>query len=258
MEDAGKKNILILVPHPDDEIVACMAALRRAQQTGACVFALYLTHGCLARHTLWPWQRKNYEKYVERRRKESEEVAAYLSITSLGRSMRAARHLWCDLPIVFDEICQVLKRHPIDEVWVPAYEGGNADHDALNAVGTILSKRVKVIEFAEYNYNHGTKSSQKFLFVNGSESDLYLTSEEQKTKRFALDLYQSEKINLNYVDIKRESHRPLVCYDYSVPAHKGILWYQRFQWVPFRHPRVDFTDPQQVSNAILEFMATQA
>ena len=39
------QRILILVPHPDDEVVAGCAAIGRAQAAGAKIFALYLTHG---------------------------------------------------------------------------------------------------------------------------------------------------------------------------------------------------------------------
>lgn len=251
------KHILILVPHPDDEVVACAAALRRAQEQGADVYALYLTHGCLARETLWPWQRKNYDQYVARRRSESEKVSEYLGITPIGRPQRAARHLWCELPEVFSEIQQAIQHYKIDEVWLPAYEGGNADHDGLNALGTLLLPHVKVIEFAEYNYFKGRTHSQEFPYPNGSETVLTLTPEEKAQKRSALDLYGSEKLNLSYVKTERECFRSLAHYDYGKPPHPGTLWYQRFQWVPFRHPQVDFTNPQDVCRALVQFLADQ-
>ena len=72
----------------------------------------------------------------------------------------------------------------------------------------------------------------------------------------ALALYKSEKQNLNYVDVKQEAFRPLAIYNYEQPPHPGTLWYARFQWVPFRHPRVDFTKPHEVSETITRFLAT--
>ncbi len=35
--------------------------------------------------------------------------------------------------------------------------------------------------------------------------------------------------------------RPFAGYDYARPPHPGVLFYQRFQWVWPRHPRVDYT-----------------
>ena len=45
----GPRRILILAPHPDDEIVACGIAALRARAAGARVFVLYLTTGIPAR-----------------------------------------------------------------------------------------------------------------------------------------------------------------------------------------------------------------
>ena len=77
-----------------------------------------------------------------------------------------------------------------------------------------------------------------------------LTDAERELKQKVLALYVSEKSNLNYVKTDRESYRPLAAYDYTKPPHPEKLWYTRFQWVPFRHPRVDFTKPAEVSQAI--------
>ena len=38
------KRILIIIPHPDDEVVGCTAAIARAQAQGARIYAIYLGH----------------------------------------------------------------------------------------------------------------------------------------------------------------------------------------------------------------------
>jgi hypothetical protein len=55
---------------------------------------------------------------------------------------------------------------------------------------------------------------------------------------------------------RRKQFRPLAAYDYSKPPHEGKLWYERFQWVPLRHPRVDYTSCDEVSGAITDFLRT--
>jgi LmbE family N-acetylglucosaminyl deacetylase len=248
------KRILILVPHPDDEVVACCAAIGQAQQADAKIFTLYLTHGCIARETLWAWQRKNYENYVERRREEAAIVARFLGITSLNWPVRPARHLWQDMDGIHNEILIAIEQNAIDQVWVPAFEGGNPDHDALNAIASLLKDKVSVLEFAEYNFLGGKAQSQNFPAANGNEHVLQLTPEERAIKREALKLYKSEKSNLNYVKTEREAYRPLATYLYNHPPHEGKLWYTRFQWVPFKHPRVDFTKPEEVAQSITKFL----
>jgi LmbE family N-acetylglucosaminyl deacetylase len=248
------KRILIAVPHPDDEVVACAAAIGRARQAGTEIFALYLTHGCIAQEVRWPWDRKHHDAHVARRRAQTEQAAKFLSITPVGWSPRPARHLWRELSKVREEIRVAIAAHGIDQLWVPAYEGGNADHDGLNAVGTQLKQQISVIEFAEYNFFGGNAHSQKFPIHNGTEQTIILTPEERAKKTAALALYKSEKSNLNYVKTERECWRPLAAYDYARPPHPGTLWYARFQWVPFQHPRVDFTKPEDVSAKIVNFL----
>lgn len=248
-------RILILVPHPDDEIVGFCAALRRAQEDGAKIFTLYLTHGCIERAALWPWQRHRHEDFVARRLCEAENAACFLDITPIGFTARPARHLWREMRAVFEEIKKAVKDYAIDQLWTPAYEGGHPDHDALNAVASVFKRGgLPVLEFSEYNLAGGKKRSQKFSFPNGTETVLDLSKEEQRFKQDALAYYESEQRNLGYVETKQESFRPLAAYDYAKPPHDGTLWYARFQWVPFRHPRVDFTKPQDVCDAISSFL----
>jgi LmbE family N-acetylglucosaminyl deacetylase len=248
------QRILIPVPHPDDEVVACAAAIGRAQAQGASIFTLYLTNGCIARETLWPWQRKHYDRMVARRHAEGEAASLFLNITPIGWNPRPARYLWRHLSEVYADVRAAITAHTIDQLWVPAYEGGNADHDGLNAVGRALQLNVNVLEFAEYNFSGGKARSQTFPAIKGNEQTLTLTPTERTAKSEALKIYRSEKGNLDYVKTERECFRPLATYDYSQPPHTGTLWYTRFQWVPFRHPRVDFTRSSEVSESITRFL----
>lgn len=258
MPSSFGRHILLLVPHPDDEIVACLGAIRRAQSEGAKIFALYLTHGCIAQDARWPWDRRKHDEHVARRRYEAEHAARLLNLTPIGWSNRPARSLRNHMPSAQAEITRALTDCSIDQVWVPAYEGGNPDHDVLNAIVSTLAGKTPVLEFAEYNFAGGRVHSQEFPAANGSETTIQLTATEQREKKLALALYESEQCNLGYVKTESECFRPLARYDYSRPPHPGTLWYARFRWVPFRHPRVDFTDPQAVCQAMVGFLGSPA
>ena len=249
------KRILILVAHPDDEAAACAASIAQARAQGAAVSALYLTHGCLAREVLWPWQRKNYDSLISLRRAEAEKAATFLGLLPVGWMARPARFLWRELPQAFREIEDAVAYYRPDQLWVPAYEGGNPDHDALNAIGRKFKARLSVLEFAEYNFFGGKAQSQTFISSFETARVVTLSPEEQAFKRAALKIYASETKNLSYIKTNQESCRPLAIYDYAQPPHQGKLWYARFQWVPFRHPRVDSTTPAEVSKAITEFLS---
>lgn len=81
---------------------------------------------------------------------------------------------------------------------------------------------------------------------------LWLSPAEQAAKRALLALYASERGNLRRIGLTREGLRPLPRHDYSRPPHPGPCFYQRFQWVPFRHPRVDFTSPDDICVRLAE------
>ncbi|HVY12511.1 MAG TPA: PIG-L family deacetylase [Alphaproteobacteria bacterium] len=248
------KRILILIPHPDDEVVGAGAAIARARGQGARVFGAYLSHGCLSRDTLWRWQRGGYARRVARRMKEAERAADFLGITPVVmNTQRAAREIWRELPSVRDDVLKAMQNCAPDRIWVPAFEGGNPDHDALNALAYTL-EGVPVFEFSEYHLAGGRAHSNRFIAEKTGEIVHRLKPEERRLKRQALNLYRSEKGNTAGLKLEQEQFRPLPCYDYSKPPHEGQRWYERFQWVPFHHPRVDYTKAEEVSSAITAFL----
>jgi LmbE family N-acetylglucosaminyl deacetylase len=247
-------SILVLVPHPDDEVVGFATAIGRAQAAGAKVALLFLTHGCIDAATMWPWERSRYAEAVARRRAEGERVAAELGVAIAGWTERPARHLWRELPRAEAEVRAAVAAFAVDQIWAPAFEGGNPDHDGANAIAArFAAEGVGVLEFAEYNLAGGQARSHAFPSPNGAESVLHLTSEERARKRRLIALYASEKANLGYVAAERETFRPLAPHDYARPPHAGKLWYARFQWAPFRQPRVDYTRPAEVYAALAAY-----
>lgn len=247
-------RILILSPHPDDEVVGCCAAIGRAVDDGAEAYVLHLTTGVPAREVLWPWQRAGHAARVARRHDEARRAAGLLGLDGFMAARDVpTRALKAHLDAGRDAILGAIEGFGIDMLWVPAFEGAHQDHDAANAIAATLADRVAVWEFAEYNFVGGAVRAQAFPEPNGTETELRLTEAEIAAKTRALRLYASEAGNLDYVKAARECFRPLAAYDYGRPPHAGTLFYQRFQWVPFRHPRVDFARPDEVYPALGRF-----
>lgn len=248
------KRIVILIPHPDDEVVGCCAAIGRARDRGAEVFGLYLTTGVPAPDLLWPWQRRGHAAWVLRRREEARRVAKRLGIEPWAFLDIPTRQLKDHLGLARATARGAIAALGVDMVWVPAYEGGHQDHDSANALASTVGDLAEVWEFAEYNHAAGRVQAQSFPVTGYGEVTLTLSSAEIEAKRQALALYPSETGNLSYVGTARECFRPQAAYDYSRPPHVGPCFYQRFQWVPFRHPRIDFTTPDQVCQVVSGFL----
>jgi LmbE family N-acetylglucosaminyl deacetylase len=239
------KRILVLAPHPDDEVVGCAVALRRAIADGASARILFLTTGVPAREVLWPWARVRHPEMVERRREEAVRAAKLLGAEIAGFQDWPTRTLKDQLPAA--ERLVRAAAHQASEVWAPAWEGAHQDHDVANWIAARLGLPVQ--EFAEYSFFGGEVHSNAFPDGGGS---IALPPEEQAWKRNLLAVYASERGNLRHIRCEREALRPLPQHDYARPPHEGRLFYQRFQWVPFRHPRIDFTEPQDVCRALVK------
>lgn len=237
------RRILVLAPHPDDEAVGCAVALRRAMAEGAAARVLFLTTGVPAQAVLWPWQRPRHGAMVERRRNEAMAASRRLGVEIAGFADWPTRTLKDHLAETERLVREAASQ--ASEIWVPAWEGAHQDHDVANWIAARLA--LPVLEFAEYGLAGGVIRSNEFIDGSGT---IRLTPEEGAWKRDLLALYASERGNLRHIRVEQEALRPLPRHDYTRPPHAGTLFYQRFQWVPFRHPRIDFTRPEEVCRAL--------
>ncbi|GAB6053263.1 hypothetical protein JCM17960_20830 [Magnetospira thiophila] len=251
------EHILILAPHPDDEVVMCATAIGRARETGATLSVFYLTTGVPARQQLWPWERRHHADRVTRRRDEARRAAKMLGLFIAGESAVPTRGLRHNLMQARVRLARLIDEQQVTQLWVPAFEGGHQDHDAANCLAATFTQQVSVLEFAAYNFVGGQAHSQEFPDPRGGEEVLLLSDAERAVKQQLLSLYASEEGNLGYVRLARESRRPLAAYDYAQPPHPGTLWYARYQWVPFPHPRIDATPPAKVYRDLAIFLAGQ-
>lgn len=249
------KRILILSPHPDDETVGAAAAIARARAKGAAVHVAFLTDGVPAIENFWPWQRGGRFRRAARRWAEAEAAARRLGLTIALSQEIPTRTLKSALSGTRAKIAATIREAEIDMLWAPAFEGAHQDHDAANCIAATFAAHLPVWEFAEYNNGPGRTLSQEFFAPNGTETVLELDAAEMAAKRTVMALYASERGNLKHIEAKREAFRPLASYDYARPPHGGVLFYQRFQWVWPRHPRVDYTRPEEVAAALAAFRA---
>lgn len=246
------RRILLLIPHPDDEVVGCAAAIRRAIAAGAEFIGLYLTTGVPEKAALWRHQRRRYDEFVQTRRAEALAAAQELGLRPWRFLDFASRTLTRNLLAADAVIRAALAAERIDAIWTAAWEGAHQDHDATNALAARHAGTGPVLEFAEYNCAEGRTSSQRFAQPNGSELGLELGDEERRLKRHLLSIYRSERANLRHIAVTRECLRPLPVHDYSQPPHPGPLFYERFHWWPFGHPRIDRSRSAEVRALLVQ------
>ena len=246
------ERILVLIPHPDDEVVGCAAAIARAHERGAEVHGLYLTTGVPPAETAWPWDRRRYPARVARRRSEAARAATILGLHAAGMLDVPSRRLKEHLAEADAAIGDALARLDAGMLWTPAWEGAHQDHDVANFLASLRRDAVAVWEFAEYGYAGRRVRTNEFPAAGPDDELLVLDAAEQAAKRRLLTIYPSERGNLAHTRTRQEMFRPLPRYDYGHPPHPPPLFWQRFQWA-WKHPRVDHTRPAEVLAAIAAY-----
>ena len=162
-------TVLVLVPHPDDEVVGAAAAIARGQALGARFLLANLTDGVPERTTLWPWRRRRHPQMVAMRCAEAVLAARHLGAECVFEQSVGTRQLRHYLGTTLPALRDLVRTYQVGCVWTPAYEGGHQDHDTASFLGALLSPLVPVWEFSEYHFAGACVHSQEFITANGTE-----------------------------------------------------------------------------------------
>ncbi len=237
VESAAAPRVLVVLAHPDDEIVGAASRLPRLR--GARF--IYITDGA-------PRDGRDaralgfdgIEAYARARRAESMEVARRVGIP-------AEQYIFLDLPdkeaflhlpALARRLAQGIAEYQPEIILTHPYEGGHPDHDAAAfavraAVAGHAGPRFvpEVIEFTSYHRWNGARRFGEFLPDPRSPvHQVTLTPDERAEKGALIDLYESQRAVLQEVLLASESFRTAPQYDFAQPPHPGRLLYETFRW----------------------------
>jgi N-acetylglucosamine malate deacetylase 2 len=224
-------RILIVSPHPDDEIIGAGSRLPRL--SGATV--IQVTDG--SPRDLRDARANGFatrEDYAAARR---DELRAALALAGEFETIHldlpdqeASFHL-VELTHVFAELFTRLDPEII--LTIP-YEGGHPDHDATafavqNALD-LSGSAARIMEMTAYhNGPHGC-SYNEFLNPTANESVFHLTASERALKQRMFDCFKTQFHVLQWFPIGIEKFRFAPRYDFTIPPHPGALYYELFPW----------------------------
>jgi hypothetical protein len=194
---------------------------------------------------MWFWERNRHEKVLKKRKREMERCLTELGVKNSFFQNIPTRTLKDNIFQTYNRIREIVIKRRIDNIFCPAYEGGHQDHDIANFICSKFRNECKVNEFAEYNFFQEKINCNSFFYKSKNQKIINLTRQDKYFKKKCLEIYNSEKKNLNYIKIDREMHRPIFNYDYTKPPYSGILFYRRFRYFSW-HPRVDKDKPENI------------
>lgn len=228
------KRTLVLVAHPDDEVIGCGGLLQRMKQA-AIVFC---TDGAPYDDYFW----RSYgsrEAYARLRQEEARRALRYI-----GRNVEPIfladrdpalvdQQLFRFLPQAFDTLNRLIREWLPDALLTLAYEGGHPDHDSCCFLTAQLAREHAIPAWEVPLYHRSTDGlgvKQEFAIPGDDEVVLHASPDEQDVKRKMLEAYASQGDIVAHFGVDLERIRPIADYDFSRPPLPGVLNYEAWQW----------------------------
>ena len=156
--DLNEKNILVLSPHPDDDVIGCGGTLHIYHRRGARITIVYMTDG-----------RKGNPKYDEnslvvQRREEARKATAVIGIDNLIFLDNKDTELSAT-PKTIKELQDILHKVKPEAVFLPFLLDNHPDHRATNDIFVKASFKYKA-PLTCYGYEIWTPISTPNYAVN--------------------------------------------------------------------------------------------
>jgi LmbE family N-acetylglucosaminyl deacetylase len=147
-ETVPQGNVLVLAPHPDDEVFGCGGAIMQHTAQQDSVFVVLVTDGQAAEsHDDISTQ----QDYVQMRLAESRAAADILGYQHLIQWQYTDRRLQCDDALI-QRISDLVEHHQIQRIYAPSVQEIHPDHYALglaayHAVQNSQSEQLKLVMY---------------------------------------------------------------------------------------------------------------
>lgn len=232
-EDWLRKIAVIVVAHPDDEVIGLGAVLPRLYGLQAIV---HVTDGAprngedIRKAGVNTWQ-----EYAQLRRGEFQATMRAAGVAEDVRQICLEcpdQEASFRITEIARRLCGVFEELRAEVVWTHPYEGGHPDHDATAcAVHCALGHEMIALEFSSYHQGpHGMETECFLPEPSGRVYQHVLTDEEKRAKRKLFECYASQREVLQYFPAKAEPVRRAPIYDFAQPPHAGRLYYENFSW----------------------------
>lgn len=238
--DVSQRPVLLVVAHPDDEILGAGIWLRRHARDGRHL--LHITDGSPrdmqdARAAGFTTRRS----YAAARRSELRAALKMVSIPrrNLHRCNYPDQEAYLHLPALIERVDRLVWELRPSLVISHAYEGGHPDHDsAAFAVAMVrramlrrLGRSFRHLEFPLYHAGAtGEMITNEFVDGDSRAEVLDLSSAERDLKRRMLNCFRTQVQMLRQFCRDCERFRESPPYDFSRPPHLGLLLYERWGW----------------------------
>lgn len=228
---------MIVVAHPDDEVLALGGRFSRHQDS----LFVQVTDGVpvdgrdSSAHGFC-----SLEEYRQARRREVQDAFSRAGMSETKRlcleipDQQAAAHLGVLIP----RLVLLIREFTPELILTHPYEGGHPDHDAcafaVHRAVMAIEKPLRPILAEAAFYHAGPNGIEVSCFLPEPPGEYTITRtlvpEESKQKQELLSCFSSQLATLKYFRTDVEIYRIAPAYDFDRPPHEGELFYERFPW----------------------------
>ena len=184
--DAFPNALLVIAPHPDDEVLGCGSLMRRVVSSGGSVIVVWMTDGGASHGAL---DAKRRAELVARRQAEAMEGLAALGIesaTTLFLGVSDGDLDTADAAELGQRLQRLCDAHAVDTVVVTDGGDGHADHRAAFAIGRGLS--------VARLFSYPISSRYDGKAYSAPPEAVVVAPEPGDNKRLALDRHRSQSL----------------------------------------------------------------
>jgi len=138
--------VLILVAHPDDEVLGAGGTIARYSNEGIDVITVIFSSG----EGSHPWLKKHVT--IETREKETEKVSSILGAKKIINLGLADGTIWRESKgkQIFEEIISIIKEYKPDKIFTHAVDDPHPDH---HAVYRVINEVIKMVNYKGHFYS---------------------------------------------------------------------------------------------------------
>jgi N-acetylglucosamine malate deacetylase 2 len=224
---------LILVAHPDDEIIVCGSLMQKMRKA----WVVFATDGAPRDESFWrPYGSRR--AYAEVRKQEAQGALAIVGARPIFLADRVPggivdQELFQNLAAAVAEVGRIAEEMHADCILTLAYEGGHPDHDAACFVGASVSRSAGIPAWESPLYHRaadGAPAVQKFPSLTTFEVEVSVEGEALARKNRMFEIYKSQNLVLDRFYPERETFRPMYGYDFTQPPLPWKLNYEIWEW----------------------------